>query len=48
MNTEENKVTLTTEAMSQMRELASKHSANIEDADRLQTALKDLVQFVVS
>ena len=48
MNTEENKVTLTTEVMSKISELASKHSTNLEDADNLRAALKDLLQLVVS
>ena len=48
MNTEENKVTLTTEAMSKISELASKHSANIEDADSLRAALKETLAAIVS
>ena len=48
MNTEENKVTLTTEAMSKISEFASKHSANIEDADSLQAALKETLAAIVS
>ena len=48
MNTEGNKVTLTTEAMSRISELASKHSTNLEDSDKLRDALKDLLQIIVS
>ena len=47
MNTEGNKVTLTTEAMSRINELASKHSTNLEDSDKLRNALKDLLQIIV-
>ena len=48
MNTEENKVTLTTEAMSRIGELASKHSTNLEDSDSLQSALKETLAAIVS
>ena len=41
-------MTLTTEAMSRISELASKHSANIEDADSLQAALKETLAVIVS
>ena len=48
MNTEGNKVALTAEAMSRIGELATKHSANIEDADSLQAALKETLAAIVT
>ena len=48
MNTEGDKETQTAEVMSKISELASKHSANIEDADSLQDVLKETLAAIVS